>query len=134
MLINAFIFVLSGAAMIQFAVFSWRAHLLKATAHPAHSPALDQLANLMQSKDFDNVAALQELCPRLGREPAEGLRAVNAYYQILQLAARLGEAIFPAAAMGWTQREMALCTSYSTMVLSKRLERNRAFLAEIDSY
>jgi hypothetical protein len=36
--------------------------------------------------------------------------------------------------MGWTQREMALCTRYSNVVLSQRLQRNQRTADEVRSY
>jgi len=48
----------------------------------------------------------------------------------------VARAIIPSSEewMGWTQREMALCTRYSNVVLSQRLERNQRTADEVRSY
>ena len=36
--------------------------------------------------------------------------------------------------MGWTHREMALCTRYSNVVLSRRLQQNQRAADQIRSF
>ena len=137
MLISAFILVISLAAMVQFAVFSWRAGLLRVASEPL--PNKTELSSvsriLLESKSFSAVSAYQELCPELGSDAGSHLRSVRLYYRFLQFMGTLGtsalEAVNPAS---WTQREMALCTRYGTVVLSHRLQRTQAFAAEVRSY
>ena len=69
MFISASILVICMAAMIQFAVFSWRAGLLRTIAT---EPAGDQAElaaeisrNLLNGKDFADISSLQGLCPDL---------------------------------------------------------------------
>jgi hypothetical protein len=126
MLIAAFIFVISAVAMIQFAVFSWRANLIHAVST---SPA----CNLLKSNSFEDVAAYQKLCPELTVSPAPKLRAVHLYHSLLQAVSDLGAAFMPSAS-NWTTREMALCTQFAAVTLSQRMERNQALLAEVRSY
>ena len=140
MLIAAFILVISTAAMIQFAVFGWRASLLRTIAT---QPLVEQAtvvagapSNLLNGKDFSEVTAFQGLCPDLKADSGK-LRSVRMYYRLLRLANQLGDLIVAPGAEGfggWTQREMALCTSYTAVVLSHRLARNQALAAEARSY
>lgn len=137
MLISAFILVISIATMIQFAAFTWRAGLLRTAALPLPNEAESYLAsrNLLQSNSFSDVSALQELCPEVGAETGTNLRSVRLYYSFLQFLSTLGSSILEAGtSTGWTNREMALCTRYATVVLSQRMERNYALSTEIRSY
>ena len=137
MLIAAFILVISVAALIQFAAFTWSAGLLRVASEPlpnqadtAHSPR-----NVLQSKDFEDVSAYQQLCPEIGTDAGQNLCSVRLYFRFLQFVSTLGSSIVQAAMpTGWTQREMALCTRYAAVVLSQRMERNHALAAEVRSF
>jgi hypothetical protein len=137
MLISAFILVISIATMIQFAAFTWRAGMLSTASQPHPNQAELYLAsrNLLQSKSFTDVSALQQLCPEVGAGKGPNLRSVRLYYRFLQFLSTLGSSVIEAGtSSGWTNREMALCTRYATVVLSQRMERNYALATEIRSY
>lgn len=134
MFIAAFILVISVAATVQFAVLSWRAGLLRLAAEPLPSEvdsSVTSTLNLLQSQDFSGILAIQGLCPDLSRGNAPGLGSVRLYYKVLQSLSALAGAILPMApSSGWAQSEMALCTRYATVVLSQRVQRNRALRAD----
>jgi hypothetical protein len=140
MFISASILVICMAAMIQFAVFSWRAGLLRTIAT---EPAGDQAElaaeisrNLLNGKDFSDISSLQGLCPDL-KNGRVNLRTVRVYYSFLKAMNRLGDLIVAPGANGfggWTNREMALCAQYTAAVLSQRLRSNQEFAAEVRSY
>jgi hypothetical protein len=138
MLIAAFILVISIAAMIQFAVFSWRASLLRTVSEPLTNEAdgtLEPCLNLLSSSSFQEVLAVyRDLCPDLSAGAASNLRGVSLYYAVMRFLGHLGSSLVPEAGAGWTQREMALCTQYATVRLSQRLERNVALVNEARSY
>jgi hypothetical protein len=138
MLIAAFILVISLAAMVQFAVLSWRAGLLRLAGEPQQGKADSPVApclNLSQSHNFKDLYTYQELCPDLGGGDAPDLRFVCLYYRVLESLSALAGAILPKGlATGWAQGEMALCTRYTAVVLSQRLARNQAWLADVRSY
>jgi hypothetical protein len=138
MLIAAFILVISVAAMIQFAVFSWRASLLRTVSEPLTDEAdgtLEPCLNLFSSSSFQEVLTVyRDLCPDLRAGATSNLRSVSLYYGLMGFLSRLGSSLSPAAGAGWTQREMALCTQYATVRLSQRLERNVALVNEARSY
>lgn len=137
MLVAAFILVISTSAMMQFAVFSWRASLLRTVSKPVvhEADATQQpYPNLLSSSSFREVATVyRELCPELTGS-APNLRAVSAYYALMGFLNRVGSSIMPAEGFSWTQREMALCTQYATVRLSQRLERNVTVINEARSY
>lgn len=136
MLIAAFILVISVAALVQFAAFTWRAGLLRVASEPLpiQEDTADAPYNLLQSKDFEGVLACQELCSEIGADAGRGLRSVRLYYSFLQFLSGLGDSIVEATTPSWMQNEMALCTRYAAVVLSQRMERNQALAAEVRSF
>lgn len=136
MLVASLIFVISLAAMIQFAAFTWHAGLLHVASEPVEleaDPAAALSHNSLQLNDFRNVAAYQKLCPELAGGQGSELRSVRIYYRFLQFLTSLSGSLFPPES-GWAHREMALCTRYASVVLSQRLERNQAQMAEVRSF
>jgi hypothetical protein len=129
MLVAAFMLVISVAAMVQFAVFTWRAGLLRVAATPLPGESA-QIAcvsdNLLNQNDFADASTIQAICPDLSEASAESLAPVRLYHSFLEALQAVGNAIVPSSEMmGWTQREMALCTRYSNVVLSRRLQHNQ---------
>jgi hypothetical protein len=131
MLIAILIFVTSLAATVQFGVFIWRTGLLRVAAQPVPDSGLaaELSANLLKTNDFAAARAVQSLCPELESNPVPKLRSVRLYFGFLKISKKIGDFVVAPGAPGfggWTGREMALCTRYATVVLSQRLERNRA--------
>jgi len=121
MVIAAFIFAISLGAMIQFVVLTWRSGLLGVAAQ-APAAGIE-----LKIQDFRDVAAYRQLAPDLGFGTAPKMRAVGAYYRLLNYFSG-GK---PSA---WASREMALCTRYATVVLSQRMAINHALAAEMRSF
>lgn len=140
MLIAAFILVISVAAMVQFAVFTWRSGLLRVASQPMAEEsqvAAEDSHNLLNGKDFKQILARQDLCPNLETGSAPSLRPVRVYYSILRALNSLGNLIVSPGGPGfggWTQREMALCTRYAAVVLSQRVQSNQVLAAEVRSF
>lgn len=137
MLIAAFIFVMSMAAVIQFAVLSWRAGMIRIASAPLAAPweaIAASSSNSLISQGFINIAAYSKLCPDISIGSTPKLRSVRLYYGALQLFKGLGEVIAPLRNVGWAAREMSLCSRYAAVVLSQRLERNQVALASVRSF
>ncbi|MGB8542649.1 MAG: hypothetical protein WCD49_13530 [Candidatus Acidiferrales bacterium] len=138
MLIAAFILVISVAALMQFAMFAWRASLLRTVSEQYVNEAdasLQPYPNLLSSTSFAEVKAVyRDLCPELEKGSTPNLRAVSAYYAVMSFLGRVGRSILPAEGLNWTQREMALCTQYATVRLSQRLERNISIVNQARSF
>src|ERR1700683_5439865 len=87
MFISAFILVICFAAMVQFAVFSWRTGLLRTIAtepiRDRAKVAAEISGNLLNGRDFSEVASLQGLCPDLKNGRVK-LRPVRVYYSFLK--------------------------------------------------
>jgi hypothetical protein len=136
MLVAAFMLVISVAAMVQFAVFTWRAGLLRVAAEalPGEAPGAD--GNLLNQNDFQDASTIQEICPSLSASSVSNLRPVRLYHSFLAAVNALGSLLVPTSLdwLGWTEREMALCTRYSNVVLSRRLQQNQRAAAIMRSF
>ena len=124
MLMAAFIFVLSFAALVQFVVLQWRASLVRvASALPVQNES-----NPLKINDFNDVAAYRKLCPDLGADSAPPkLRLVRLYHCLLQGLNRVTSA-------SWTKSEMDLCSRYALAVILQQIERTHAVAAEVNSF
>jgi hypothetical protein len=129
MLTSAFILVISMAALMQFAAFTWRAAFLSLAT--AELP--ENAAKYIELNSFQDASAYERLLPELGNSGGGNLRTVSLYHGFLQFLASVGDAILPPAS-GWAQREMALCTRYATVALAQRMERNQLMAAELTSF
>jgi len=129
MLIAAFIFVLSFAALIQFVVLQWRAGLdrVASASFAGESGTVSaQAYNSLKDKDFSDLAAFNKLCPDTG-VVAPNLRSVRLYHGLLQFFAGLG-------AKEWAQSEMKLCSRYAVAVLMQQVQQNQALAAQVGSF
>jgi len=138
MLISAFIFVISMAAVIQFVVQSWRSGLMRvasiASTVAAADPASQVYRKILETSDFYEVMGYQKVCQDLQASGSQSLSGVAAYYRVLSAVKALGSQIGLQAASAWSMQEMAMCTRYAAVVMIQRLERNQSTAAEVRSY
>ena len=136
MLIASFIFVMSMAAVVQFAVLSWRNGLLRTASAQvvnAGDPAAGAYRKILEAKDFKEIMGYQNVCPELGAKPGLGIRTVKLYYQFLERAKSTAESLGLSGA-AWMGREMGLCTRYAAVVMIQRLERNQELAADLRGF
>jgi hypothetical protein len=129
MLIAAFIFVLSFAALIQFVALQWRAGLIRvanASFAGEAGTSSEQAYNLLKDREFGDLAAFKKLCPDMG-SAAPKLRSVRLYHSFLQLFAGMG-------ANEWANGEMQLCARYAAAVLMQHVQQNQALAAQVGSF
>jgi len=128
MLIAAFIFVLSFAALIQFVGLQWRAGLVRvaSASFAGETGVVGQTYNLLKDKEFADLTAFKKLCPDMV-SAAPKLRSVRMYHAALQLFAGLG-------AKDWAKGEMQLCARYAVAVLMQQVQQNQALAAEVGSF
>jgi hypothetical protein len=134
MFIAAFIFVISMATLIQFAISSWRARLLSVASTPLQldSDAMVELSRkLLNAGTLQDVLAYQKFCPDLSGGSAPNMRLIRLYYRFLQLMKSSGSRL---ARFAWADREMTLCTRYAAVVFLQRLAMNQALASEVRSY
>ena len=118
----------SVIAMIQFAVYYWRAVMADVAAQPLSSrvrKAAGLTDESVSSADFEAILNLHELTPCLKRGRGS-LRAVRAYYRVAQA---LGRVVPRLAA--WAEDEMVICSRYAAVLVDQRLEHNLACAAEM---
>lgn len=134
-MVAALIFVISAAALAQFAVFTWRAALLSVAAQPLSEDicsAVGISANSIDPRDFQTLSSLHELCPEL-KQASRGIGLVGAYYHLVRALGWLGGRMIPGWG-AWANREMATCTRYVAVAINERLQGNRICLAQVRAY
>jgi len=134
MFIAAFIFVISMATLIQFAISSWRAQLLSVASAPLRleSDAMVELSRtLLTAHTLQEVLSYQKYCPDLSGGSAPNMRSVRFYYRFLQFIKSSRNRL---AQFAWADAEMMLCTRYAAVVLLQRLALNQALASEVRSY
>ena len=124
MLIAAFIFVLSFAALIQFVGLQWRAGLIS-VANTSFAADTEATYNMLKGKDFADLAAFKNLCPDMQNAP--NLRTVRLYHGLLQVSSAMG-------ATNWAKSEMQLCARYAAAVLMQHVQQNQAVAVEAGSF
>jgi hypothetical protein len=136
-MIAALIFVISVAAGIQLAVFSWRAAMISFADQPvsaAVQPALAPFSGSMTVKGFREISAIQALCPDLAPSQSKQLRHVKVYYRCMELLNSFCESIRVGGCGTWARQEMATCARYAAVMMDQRLQSNQACFAAIRSY
>jgi hypothetical protein len=136
-MIAALIFVISVAAGIQLAVFSWRAAMISFAGQPMSSavqPALAPFSSAITVEGFREITAIQALCPDLATSQASQLRPVKAYYRCMELLSSFCKSIPTCGCSAWAQQEMATCARYAAVMMDQRLRSNQACLEAIRSY
>jgi|SRR5579871_2188729 len=134
MLIASLIFVMSFAALVQFAALSWRAGLLRVAAAPLEFES-DLLATMadksLSINSFTDVRAYQKLCPNLVAASAAGpsMGTVGLYYRALRCASLMGDSV-----ANWAKSEMQTCARFAAVALSQQLARTQVLAAELGSY
>ncbi len=130
----AVIFAVAIVALMQFAVYYWRAVLSAVASQPVSSQLLEA-AHLedasLSGADFPKLASLLALTPEL-RRGGNSLGFVGLYHSIVRrLSSSLGQ-ISPAF-LDWTQRESTLCARYVAVQIDRRLQANLVQAAAIRS-
>jgi hypothetical protein len=133
-MIAALIFVISVAALGQFALFSWRAAFLTVASREMSletRAAMGAAASAVDSGDLAGASKWLELSPNLAGEDRR-LWTIKLYYVALRAIGGLSRMMVPASE--WSQREMVSCARYAAIVVEERLQRNRLVVAEMRSF
>jgi hypothetical protein len=135
-MISALILVISMLALIQFAVYSWRAAILTIAFRPISERTRATLGVVcnenVESADFAGAAQWLALSPSLDGND-EGTRSVRAYAFAVRAAGAILSMMTPTGSE-WAEREVANCTRYMAVLMDARIERNQACMAAIRSY
>src|SRR5450432_2094124 len=131
------IFAIAMIALLQFALYYWRALLAGVAAQPVSDRVLTA-AQLQEGEfcgaDFAKLASLLALTPELksGISGKNGLGLVQAYYRFLDTLSASFAQMSPAVA-SWSERERTLCARYAAVQIDRRLQANLAQAESIRS-
>jgi hypothetical protein len=127
-MIPAIILTVSVTALLQFALYYWRAIIAGIAAQPV-SDRIRTAAGLttaqIGAQDFRSIVSLHDLSPDL-RGPNGSFMGVRAYYSVVE---KLGSLI-PAMA-NWANTEMLTCSRYVAVLVDQHLERNMVCAAQV---
>lgn len=127
-MIAAILFMVSTVALVQFALYYWRAIISGIAAQPISDrirTAAGITAPQIRAQDFRGILSLHDLSPDL-RGPNGNFRGVRAYYAVVE---KLGKLI-PATA-SWANAEMLTCSRYVAVLVDQHLDRNIACAAQV---
>ncbi len=134
-MIAALMFVVSMAALGQFAIFYLRAVLISVAEQPLSgwvNAASGIAPGLMQAREFDKLLILNKICPGLASND-QRVKLVQAYYSLVAALQQLTLKNLPAFAR-WAETEMTTCTRFVAVVLDQRLAATQTAAAAIRSY
>ena len=127
-MIAAILFTVSTAALVQFALYYWRAVISGIAAQPISDrvrTAAGITAPQIAAQDFRSIVSLHDLSPDL-RGPNGSFIGVKTYYSLVE---KIGSLI-PAMA-GWANTEMLTCARYVAVLVDQHLERNMTCAAQV---
>jgi hypothetical protein len=131
-MIAVMIFGVSLVMLAQFGLFYWRAVIAGVAACPVSERVREAsgLSNQpVAGEDFGLLASLDAICPDLEGN-RQGMNSVRLYYRAV---AAIGQVCRGALAR-WADGELLTCARYAAVTVDRRLERNRACMAEILSH
>jgi hypothetical protein len=129
-MIAAILFTVSVAALVQFALYYWRAVIAGIAAQPISERirvAAGITAPQIAAGDFRSIVSLRDLSPDL-RGPNGGFTGVKAYYSVVE---KLGKLI--PGMRSWANVEMLTCSRYVAVLVDQHLERNMVCAAQVRS-
>jgi hypothetical protein len=128
----AMILAIAIVALVQFALYYWRALLTSVASLPVspqvfHAAEVD--ASELRGADFQRLAGLYELTPQLKRG-ASGLGLVSLYFTVVRKIEILFGQLSPVV-LHCAEREMILCARYAAVQIDRKLQANLAQAASI---
>jgi hypothetical protein len=131
---SALILAITTAALVQFAVFYWRAVVICVAEQPVSEGVL-AAANVergtVRGDDYRSLAQLHKLTPALCATPS-GLGLVPAYFKLMQAIGALAAGRVAALA-DFAESERGLCARYAAVQIDRRLQANLEFAASMRS-
>jgi hypothetical protein len=131
MIIAALIFVVSLAALLQFFV-SYCRSITAASRKQAFSDDVREIVGAEQAvppEEFGRLVQLVEICPGSG-DDRFSLRAVRAYYALLNLLGTLVPGKFAIHVASWVEQERANCAYFAAIALGRRIAFSRDLVAQ----
>lgn len=126
----AMILVFSTATLLMFFVSYCRS----LTAGHSRKPLSEEVRDVtgigagVSSDEYMRIVQLLKLCPERPEDRA-GLRAVQIYYELLQVLQSTVARLAPSL-NAWTETERAGCTYFAAVALDRRISFSREMLAQ----
>jgi hypothetical protein len=120
---SAMLLVISVVALLQFALYYWRAVLTGVAAQPVSDRVMAAACvedGRLAPQHFDTFAGIYALTPELNPE-RKGLGFVRAYYRLVEALDTLCGAKIPAVA-AWSVKERTICARYAAVQVDRRLQ------------
>jgi hypothetical protein len=133
-MIAAFIVVLSVAALLQFAIWQWRAMWITIAEQPLSeyfTTATGIAGDEIRADHFDFLTRISEQVGPSGKQGNLWLNEVRIYYRTIRALHQFCEKQFPAFA-AWANQELVACSLYAAATLDQRLSSHLAFASEAD--
>jgi len=130
----AMLFLISVAALAQFAVYYWRAVMAGVASQPVSTRILDSVHasdGCLAGAHFPALAELLNLTPDL-HTAHRGLGLVGVYYATMHAADNLFGQYFPGFA-AWSAHEQGICARYAAVQIDRRLQANLELSASLRS-
>jgi len=127
-MIAAILCMVSAVALVQFALYYWRAVISGVATQPISDrirTAAGIIAPKIGAQDFRSILSLHDLSPDL-RGPNGSFLGVRTYYSAVEKLGRL----IPTMA-SWANAEMLTCSRYVAVLVDQHLERNIACAAQM---
>src|SRR5258708_33374768 len=118
-MIAAILFMVSAVALVQFALYYWRAIISGVATQPISErirTAAGITAPQIGAQDFHSILSLHDLSPDL-RGPNGSFIGVRDYYSVDE---KLGK-LMPAGS-SWANVRKLTCSSYVTVVVDEQFE------------
>jgi hypothetical protein len=131
---TAMLFLFSMVALIQFALYYWRAVLAGVAAQPVSDRVLAAARvenGRLRPEHFKTLVGLHDLTPDLYPNHG-GLGLVRLYYRLVEGLNALAGAQIPAIAV-WSERERIICARYAAVQVDRRLQASLDLAASLRS-
>src|SRR5574337_1943347 len=120
-MIATLILVISVAALLQFFVSYCRSVIAACNKRELSEQAREVTGiedHVVNGEEFGRLLQLVRICPEPGDDGNE-IRAVSAYFRLLELLRSLARPLAPAVA-AWTEQERAGCAYFAAVALDRR--------------
>jgi len=131
MIMAAIIFVVSFAALLQF-FLTYSRSIIAASRKQVFSDDVREIVGIEQAippEEFGRLVQLVEICPGSGDDRFR-LRAVRAYYSLLNVLRALVPQKVAGNAVSWMEQERANCAYFAAIALDRRIAFSRDLLAQ----
>jgi hypothetical protein len=134
-MIAALIFVMSLAALAQFAISQWRSIWITIAAQPL-SESLENATGIANeaigAEHFDLLVRASNQLEKSAGEGSLWLKEVGIYYRGLRACQKLSGNALPTVTK-WADRELAQCAKFAAALLDRRMNNSLVYSASVQN-